>query len=63
MAEAWKKYPDLSPHGLEGRIAALKEAVPRRSGAAVWSMPLSAKLCGPKAAGGEIGVQRSRHGL
>lgn len=27
MAEAWKKYPDLSPHGLEGRIAALKEAV------------------------------------
>jgi TolA-binding protein len=27
MAEAWKKYPDLSPRGLEGRIAALKEAV------------------------------------
>ena len=27
MAEAWKKYSDLSPHGLEGRIAALKEAV------------------------------------
>ena len=27
MAEAWKKYPDPSPHGLEGRIAALKEAV------------------------------------
>jgi hypothetical protein len=33
MAEAWKKYPDLPPHsqgpsdGLEGHIAALKEAV------------------------------------
>ena len=27
MAEAWKKYPDPCPHGLEGRIAALKEAV------------------------------------